>query len=127
MAAAEAHGTALACGDALVSFSLTLVLLTTGFIVLYPLFFVFLWRPHRIRYAHRQRVEVHQHFSDMAGIPYDPESNDDLSHAWHSILHLDHRSGRHIKLFDQEGRTYFNDGLPDLPNLNIPSQLELDE
>jgi hypothetical protein len=124
----EARCVALACGDAFVSFSLTLVLLIVGFIALYPVFFVAIWRPLRIRHAKRLAKEAHRHLTALAGVPFDDNgSSGDLSHAWHSRLHLDHRSGRHIQLLDNEGREWFNDGLPDLPARNLPSPFDAEE
>ena len=104
---------ALACGDAFVSFSLTLVILIVGFIVLYPLFFVWIWRPYRIREAHSLRKRAHKEMAEAHGLTYREEDvHMDLSHAWHSMLHLDHRSGKHRTLIKQQDKVY-QDFLPD--------------
>ena len=97
--------TALALGDVVVSFSLTLVLLIVGFILLYPLFFVHIWRPHRLRQIQRDRVAAYRAIAEERGIDFNEA--DVPTHATlstHARLHMDHRSGKYRPWRDPEER-----------------------
>lgn len=87
--------TALALGDVVVSFSLTLVLLIVGFILFYPLFFVHIWRPHRLRQIQKQRVAAYRAIAEESGNDFnEADVPTHASLSTHARLHMDHRSGK---------------------------------
>lgn len=95
--------TALALGDVVVSFSLTLVLLIVAFILLYPLFFVHVWRPHRIRQNQKQRVAAYHAVAKELGNNFnEADVPTHASLSAHARLHMDHRSGKHRPWRDPE-------------------------
>lgn len=95
--------TALALGDVVVSFSLTLVLLIVGFILFYPLFFVHLWRPHRIRQIQKQRVNAYRAIAEERGNDFnEADVPTHASLSTHARLHMDHRSGKYRPWRDPE-------------------------
>ena len=83
--------TALAIGDCLVCFSLSLVLLLLGWVVFAQPFFQLVWRPHRIRHARRARLQEYRQQAESLGRPFDPAEYErhELSAAWHKRLMLD--------------------------------------
>jgi len=86
---------ALALGDVVVSFSLTLVLLIVGFILFYPLFFVHIWRPHRLRHMQKQRVAAYRAIAEESGNDFnEADVPTHASLSTHARLHMDHRSGK---------------------------------
>ena len=80
----------LALGDICVAMTLTFVLLVIGFVAIYPLFFVWLWRPFQIRMARRHKRYAHEKLANDLGYTFRPEEMSlKLSYGKYDRLHLD--------------------------------------
>ena len=84
----------LALGDICVAMVLTFVALLIGFVTIYPVFFVLLWRPFQIWLTRRRMWYAHKKHAEEEGYEFRPEQvSQKLSFGKHARLHLDHTSG----------------------------------
>lgn len=92
--------TALAVGDICASFALSLALVMLLMVFLWPVFFVLVWRPYKLREVDARRKESFRHLAQLTGRPFDEAAYQQVVPA-HVAEHL------HLRLPHQ--------GLPDAP------------